>query len=645
MYYLLSIIISLISTSVSFMVLVGTHYFELRFDDHLFTVYLIILFPQIIFAVPIKKYFLLEKRENPVRYPVYLLVLTSLVSISIILLLKEMQPSRVVVVGTLLLVPILDFIISSYLFRFRLNQSINLKIEISLFTFLNHLIFFILVIVLYYYLFLGTWFENLNQYLVGFSFLAIWFFAGLFNSQFVSSKKNPKLWELIGLKINAGIVLLAFTSLLVFTFFSEMSHIKCFVVISFVYTSGTIIAIVIRFIARMESSTDEVNFKINELSEYSNLAPISETEREVKTKYFVNSNIQNHYLSSMLYDVYLKKFPKVFEFIESVLDLALFDTRRCVIHRSADAYNVEVLPEDYLELFTNLHQVNDIRRINEYFIQVNEKLILGGIFIIPVEPFYLRRKRILKRYHYLLGHLFYFLDFIWKRVCPKFPFIKRVYFMLTKGSNRVLSLSETLGRLYYCGFGVIATHEINNLIYIVSKKIKEPLHDKDPSYGPLFKMKRIGLNGKIIYVYKLRTMHPYAEYLQKFVFERNQLQTGGKLNDDFRVTEWGKIFRKFWIDELPMLINWVKRDLKLVGVRPLSEHYLSLYDEELRKRRKKMKPGLFPPFYADIPKTLKEIMESENRYLDQYEKYPLFTDIKYFFKIFVNIVFRSARSK
>ena len=72
-------------------------------------------------------------------------------------------------------------------------------------------------------------------------------------------------------------------------------------------------------------------------------------------------------------------------------------------------------------------------------------------------------------------------------------------------------------------------------------------------------------------------MHPYAEYLQKFVYEKFSLQEGGKFNNDFRVASWGKVFRKLWIDELPMIINFFKGDLKLVGVRPLSNHYLNLY--------------------------------------------------------------------
>jgi lipopolysaccharide/colanic/teichoic acid biosynthesis glycosyltransferase len=94
-----------------------------------------------------------------------------------------------------------------------------------------------------------------------------------------------------------------------------------------------------------------------------------------------------------------------------------------------------------------------------------------------------------------------------------------------------------------------------------------------------------------------------------------------------------------------MLINLLKGDMKIVGVRPLSSHYLSLYHNELIERRTRTKPGLIPPFYADMPKTLEEIMQSENTYLEEYEKHPLMTDFKYFWKAFYNIVIKKARSK
>ena len=148
----------------------------------------------------------------------------------------------------------------------------------------------------------------------------------------------------------------------------------------------------------------------------------------------------------------------------------------------------------------------------------------------------------------------------------------------------------------------------------------------------------------MIKVYKLRTMHSYSEYLQKYVYDLNNLQDGGKIKNDFRITSIGKYLRKSFLDEVPMFINILKGELKLVGVRPISEHYLSLYDKELRLMRRMVKPGLVPPFYADMPSTLDEIIESEKKYIRAYIKNPLRTDIKYLTKAFVNIAFRKARS-
>ncbi|MBO7160062.1 MAG: hypothetical protein J6V62_01310, partial [Paludibacteraceae bacterium] len=83
----------------------------------------------------------------------------------------------------------------------------------------------------------------------------------------------------------------------------------------------------------------------------------------------------------------------------------------------------------------------------------------------------------------------------------------------------------------------------------------------------------------------------------------------------------------------------------LVCVRPMSKHYFSLYSHELQALRTHVIPGLFPPFYADMPKTLEEIQASEIRYIERCLKKGTFiTDIVYMWKIFVNIVFKRARS-
>jgi len=51
--------------------------------------------------------------------------------------------------------------------------------------------------------------------------------------------------------------------------------------------------------------------------------------------------------------------------------------------------------------------------------------------------------------------------------------------------------------------------------------------------------------------------------------------------------------------------------MKFVGIRPLSKQYFELYREEVRERRTKYKPGLIPPFYADMPSDLDGIQASE----------------------------------
>lgn len=307
-------------------------------------------------------------------------------------------------------------------------------------------------------------------------------------------------------------------------------------------------------------------------------------------------------------------------------------------------FNIDKIKKGKFTNIINLQRINNVRWVNKFFESVNGKIEIGGIYINSVETYITRKNRILKRFIPPFNYLIYITDVFITRVFPKVPFTKRIYFFITKGHGRVLSRAETFGRLYSCGFEIVDEKLIGDELFFVARKIKEPVFDNNPTYGPIIRLKRHGKGGKLFNVYKLRTMHAYSEYLQQYVYEHNDLMEGGKFKNDFRITTEGRIFRKFWIDELPMFINVFKGNMKIVGVRPLSKHYFSLYSDELKQKRIKFKPGLVPPFYVDNPKTLEEIMDSEMRYLEAYEKSPFFTDIKYFFKAFYNIVFKHARS-
>jgi lipopolysaccharide/colanic/teichoic acid biosynthesis glycosyltransferase len=127
----------------------------------------------------------------------------------------------------------------------------------------------------------------------------------------------------------------------------------------------------------------------------------------------------------------------------------------------------------------------------------------------------------------------------------------------------------------------------------------------------------------------------------------NHLNANGKLAHDFRINIWGKILRPIWLDELPMLWNVVQGDMKWVGVRPLTEHFFSLYTKDMQNLRTKVRPGMLPPFYyeKETPKGLDEIQASERRYIESYLEHPFSTDWRYFWGTLYNILIKMKRSK
>jgi lipopolysaccharide/colanic/teichoic acid biosynthesis glycosyltransferase len=321
------------------------------------------------------------------------------------------------------------------------------------------------------------------------------------------------------------------------------------------------------------------------------------------------------------------------------------DTDHTLVLNTNTMDDVLNAPLKFYTNIVNIHKINNIRRINKFLEAANSRLPVDGMIMISAETKDQRKERIMNKYPPLLNSLYYAADFLVMRVFPKLPVCRSIYFFLTKGNKRVLSRPEVLGRLYSCGFEVITEQVLQGRLYVFGCKKKLPAFNPSATYGPLIHLSRVGKNKKMINVYKFRTMHPFSEYLQDYIYKQNHLDNGGKIKDDFRVTTVGKFLRKFWIDELPMFFNFFRGDLKLVGVRPVSRHYFSLYTPELQEKRVRHKPGLIPPFYSDLPGTIEEIMDSEIRYLDQYEKNPLKTDLTYFFKAAYNILFRRARSK
>ena len=336
--------------------------------------------------------------------------------------------------------------------------------------------------------------------------------------------------------------------------------------------------------------------------------------------------------------------PWLFNFIHMNIDLSKVCKSRTCILNSEDNVNLNILNGHDLTLIINIYSLNNFRRVNQYFLEIHRKLEAGGYFVGKVNTIGTYRERVNEKYPKYISSILYALHFICFRMAPKLPITHQIYFAVTRGRNRILSKAEVLGRLHFCGFEVVAEQELEYELYFMARKTKKPSPVTNPSYGPIIKLKRFGLNGKPILVYKFRTMYSYSEFLQDYIHDRNSLQDGGKFDNDFRVTAWGKFMRKLWLDELPMLYNWIRGDLQLVGVRPLSFQYFSLYSKDLQRFRCRVKPGLIPPFFVDLPESFDEICESERRYIKSYLENPLRTQITYFGKALYNIIIRGARS-
>jgi hypothetical protein len=133
-------------------------------------------------------------------------------------------------------------------------------------------------------------------------------------------------------------------------------------------------------------------------------------------------------------------------------------------------FNIAAINGKAVHAIINLKRMNDIEEVNKFLEIVNRKLPYGGLYIGCVETIDQRRSRILKKFAMPVSYIYYLFDFILKRVFPKWEPTRKIYSLLTRGNNRAISLTETLGRLKVCGFDIIDYTAINGLTYFCCSK-------------------------------------------------------------------------------------------------------------------------------------------------------------------------------
>ena len=331
---------------------------------------------------------------------------------------------------------------------------------------------------------------------------------------------------------------------------------------------------------------------------------------------------------------------------QMLVEKAQINNKNAAVISDTDRFTLLQMTDYRYSTIVDMTILNNIRGINKRLCVVNQKLPDEGVYVCCYRPQEYVKQKMLDSYPKGINYIVYGFWFLVRRVIPRLLLVSRLYYDLNKGRKRMLSKTEVLGRLYYCGFEVDNIIRMGHIEYVFSHRRSQPYEQEQVKiYGPLIKLPRVCKDKKIVYFYKTRTMHPYAEYIQNYVFDqRGGMNIADKSDDDWRITTWGRFMRKYWLDELPMLINFLKGDVKLVGIRPLSKAMFEKYPPELQEKRTRCKPGLIPPFYIDHPDTFDELFASENKYLDEYFKHPLWTDTKYFFMTMWSIVTRKTHS-
>ena len=210
-----------------------------------------------------------------------------------------------------------------------------------------------------------------------------------------------------------------------------------------------------------------------------------------------------------------------------------------------------------------------------------------------------------------------------------------------KQHSSVKSITKRMIDVVAPAFGLMILSPILGMIAVLIKL---------DSPGPaVFKQKRVGLNGRLFYFYKFRSMYQDASskkhktYIKELIHgepnSHNIPNKNGKvfkLADDERVTRVGRIIRRTSLDELPQLVNVLKGEMSLVGPRPAITYEVEMY-KDWYKRRLSVRPGItgFWQVGGRSERTFDEMVELDLEYID---KWSLLVDLEVLWKtIFVVI--------
>lgn len=144
----------------------------------------------------------------------------------------------------------------------------------------------------------------------------------------------------------------------------------------------------------------------------------------------------------------------------------------------------------------------------------------------------------------------------------------------------------------------------------------------------IFKQNRIGFNGKKFNIYKFRTMEKKIPR-----------------NDSDRLTKLGKILRRLSFDEIPQFLNVLKKEMSIVGPRPLPEINERKIKNELKEKRRMILPGITGLSQINYTGKFRTISDKVKLDLEFYNNYTLQNYLKIILKTPLILIKRFIKNK
>jgi polysaccharide biosynthesis protein PslA len=138
---------------------------------------------------------------------------------------------------------------------------------------------------------------------------------------------------------------------------------------------------------------------------------------------------------------------------------------------------------------------------------------------------------------------------------------------------------QNIKRLVDIAFSLISIVLLSPIMVLTAIRVR--LSSKG---SVIYRQERVGYKGRLFNIYKFRSMYEDAEVDGPMLSSTN----------DPRITPWGKVMRKWRLDELPQFFNILKGEMSLVGPRPERKFYIDhiVQHHPEYKYLLKVKPGL-----------------------------------------------------